>query len=379
MNVLLNFFPVQSGGGQQVASNFLKIIASNGFGHNWFVFVGKNSELHKQSEELFKKTSILSMHYSYMARILNKKTIQQFINDNSIDIVYNYAPVLSIENVPQVVRTVYSNLYFPEIDFWKDYSQKTRLKKKIIDHFRLKGTLKADGLIFENKSMQERVQTLFNYDLNKTLYVEPSVTLFDEKKENKYYEFLRTEKAFKILYLSSWHLNKNIHLLPEIAKVLKEMDVSVKFILSLDKVNPDIQKYLIQPIVSLNVEEYFEFIGKVESVYVHQVIKNCDAMILLSKLECFSSNIIEAFYFKKPLIISDEPWAYSECKDAVLYVSRDNVKDIADKIQKLILDFNLSNQLVNRGNERLVQFNSPTEKVAKQIYFLEKILKEFKE
>ncbi len=57
----------------------------------------------------------------------------------------------------------------------------------------------------------------------------------------------------------------------------------------------------------------------------------------------------------------------------------DNVKDIADKIQKLILDFNLSNQLVNRGNERLVQFNSPTEKVAKQIYFLEKILKEFKE
>ena len=184
MNVLLNIFPVRAGGGQQVANNFIKVIAQNNFGHTWYIFVGKDSELHRQALQLLPHENILPMPYSYRARIFNRRLLRRYVTENQIDIIYNYAPILSIKGIPQVVRTVYSNLYFPEINFWADYPLITRLKKSIIDYFRLKGTIRANGLIFENKSMRDRVVSLFKYDWNKTVFIEPSLTLFDESQNH---------------------------------------------------------------------------------------------------------------------------------------------------------------------------------------------------
>jgi hypothetical protein len=119
------------------------------------IYVGEGSELHTLTRRFFPTERILAIPYSYKKRILNFRLLQAYVRNNSIDIVYNYAPVLPVKGVPQVVRSVYSNLYFPEIDFWKDYSVFQRIKKSLIDKMRLKGTFKADGLIFENESIGE--------------------------------------------------------------------------------------------------------------------------------------------------------------------------------------------------------------------------------
>lgn len=377
MRVLLNFYPVQSGGGQQVASNFIKSISKNNFGHEWFVFVGEGSELHEQAERYFKSNNILILKYSYLDRIVNIITVKNFANDKSIEIIYNFAPVLPIKNIPQVVRSVYSNLFFPEIDFWGKMPLHKKTMKKAIDYFRLKGTLKANGLIFENKGMQIRSNKLFNYPLNKTIYIHPSVTVFDEDITSGKYSHLELDVDFKILYLSSWYQNKNITILPKVAKILRDRQLKFKFVLTLDSTNPDVNLRLVSQINALKVSEYFEFIGQVKAIHVHQVIKSCDSMILLSKLECFSSNIIEAFFFNKPLIISDEIWAKEACQNAAIYVDRDSPKDIAESIIKLFRNKELQDQLTTEGNKLLNEFNTPYDKVKKQVMFLEKIYEEY--
>lgn len=371
MNILLNFYPVQAGGGQQVASGFLKVISKNFHGHKWFIFVGDNSELHKLAKQLFKSENIFSFPYSYSNRIMLTKRLKNYVVKNKIDIIYSYAPTLQLTGIPQVVRTVYSNLYFPEIDFWKDYSLLKRIKKKIIDHFRLKYTLRADGLIFENQSMQNRVVELFAYPLEKTKYIEPSVSPFYVEQTNSSLKSLQKLEGFKILYLSSWHLNKFFCILPEVSKILSEQCLDVKFILSLTPEDPDVQLYLMPIIREMKVTKNFEFVGKVEAVHVHQAVMASDAMILLSKLECFSSNVIEAFYFKRPLIISDEPWARAACGGAAQYVNRESAYEIASSIAKLLNEPNLYEQLVYLGTQNITNFNSPEEKAIKQIDFLE--------
>lgn len=377
MNILLNFYPVRAGGGQQVASNFLKIITENDFGHTWFVFAGSNSELSILAEENLPESQILSLEYNYKNRILKQGKVKNYVLSNQIDIIYSYGPILPIANVHQVLRTVYSNLYFPEIDFWKGYPFLTKLKKKLIDYFRLKQTFKADGLIFENKSMLDRAITLFNYSESKVKYIEPSVTFFDETLKSQKYEYLTNIKSFKILYLSSWHLNKNIHILPEVANILKENSCNVKFVLSLDSKDPVLVKHLINKVESFAVSDYFEFIGRVEAVHVHQVVKSSDAMILLSKLECFSSNVMEAYYFEKPLLISNESWAKSACLDAALFLDRDNPVHIAKIIEDLIDSKRLSFEIVSKSKKRLKQFNTPQQKVLKQVQFLEYIHQQY--
>ena len=188
-------------------------------------------------------------------------------------------------------------------------------------------------------------------------------------------EFLLNIKEFKILYLSSWHLNKNIHSLPLVAAILRDKGIEVKFILSLDKNEAQIEQFLLKKIMDYEVGSYFQFIGKVKSDYVHQVVKSSDTMILLSKLECFSSNIIEAYSFNKPIFIADEPWSRSVCRDAAIYVDRNNPEDIAAKIIQIVKDKTLYEFYVEKGSQSLKQFNTPTNKVEKQVEFLEFIKK----
>lgn len=378
MNILLNLYSVQSGGGQQVASNFLQIINRESFNHKWFVYVGNDSELHELALKLIPQDQILSYKYSYLKRLLHSMDVIAFVKRNKIDIIYNYGPSIPFTKIPQVVRSVYSNLYFPEVDFWGTQPFIVRLKKRIIDHLRLKGTLAANGLIFENQAMQERSNQLFDYPIENTIYIEPSVTTFNEENVNEDYEFLTKIDNFKILYLSSWYQNKNISILPEVSSLLKKDDIKVQFILTLNPNEKGVLNHLVKRIHRLNVSEYFTFIGKIKAIHVHQVIKSSDAMILLSKLECFSSNIVEAFYFHKPLIVSDEQWAKAACVNAALYVNRDDAESIKNGIKKLVNNKELIIKLINEGSERFQEFNSPFDKVKKQVLFLEKIYEKHK-
>lgn len=373
MNILINIYQVQSGGGQQVASNFIKIISENNFGHKWFAYVGEGSELNRLAEKFLPSQQLLCRKYSYKKRLLQKRSVKNFVNHNQIDLVFNYGPVIPGLKKPQIVRSVYSNLYFPEVDFWNGYKGIDKLKKIIIDRFRLKGTLSADGLIFENKSMQKRAVDLYNYEKAKTYYVEPSVSIFDENETSAKYESLQKSKIYKILYLSSWYLNKKIDVLPQVAHILKKSGIQIRFILTLEKDDPEVNDKLIKKILKYDVEDYFQFINKVEAIHVHQVIKACDAMILLSKLECFSSNVIEAFYFKKPLIISNEEWSKSACGNAALFVNRDDPKAIAETVTNLKCNSILKDNLLRESQKRLSQFNTPVEKVSKQVDFIETI------
>src|SRR5690606_10274830 len=127
--------------------------------------------------------------YSYLTRLTTISKVKGFVQNKNIDIIYNYAPVIPLKGIPQVVRSVYSNLYFPEVNFWSDYSFVTRIRKRVIDFMRRRGTLAAEGLVFENESMLERAVSMFKYPKDRTIYVAPSVSQFDESSSSSKYHY----------------------------------------------------------------------------------------------------------------------------------------------------------------------------------------------
>ena len=78
-------------------------------------------------------------------------------------------------------------------------------------------------------------------------------------------------------------------------------------------------------------------IGEIRKEEISSLYGQVSHVFLLSKLESFSNNILECWYFKKPLIISDEIWSNSICKDAAFYVNRNNVGQICNVIEMLLL------------------------------------------
>ena len=83
---------------------------------------------------------------------------------------------------------------------------------------------------------------------------------------------------------------------------------------------------------SFDVEDRITVLGPVKKTELRALYQNIDYVFLLSKLESFSNNIIESWFFKKVLVISDKEWSNAICKEGALYVDRDNPLGIVEKI-----------------------------------------------
>jgi glycosyltransferase involved in cell wall biosynthesis len=85
--------------------------------------------------------------------------------------------------------------------------------------------------------------------------------------------------------------------------------------------------------------------------------KYCKAFIFPSLHEGFGFPLLEAFYFKKPVLTSHVSCIPEIVKDAAYYVDPYDVEDILNGLLKLKNDANYCEKLIKLGNLRLDKFN----------------------
>ncbi|RYZ74583.1 MAG: glycosyltransferase [Proteobacteria bacterium] len=375
LKIVLNLVPVCTGGGQQQAHHLVSWLAAQDedIRKQWVVLVGEGTVLHHALVNT-KGIAWRALGRGYLNRVwFEIFHARRLVREIKPDVVLHFTTAWKRVAVPQVVRSVYSNLYFPEVPFWPRSPLHRFFKRKIVDFFRLRGTLRADGLIFENKAMQRRAVDMFGYPEERTRYVAPSRMEKHFEKRGATCSIFGARGGFRVLYLSSWHPNKNMQLLPRVAQELQRRGIDAYFVLSLDAADPVVRANVVDPAKELGVSEFFEFIGVVHPNDVGPVVRSADSLILLSQLECYSANVTEAWSFAKPLIISQLEWASVECGDGAVYVDRDNPSDIAEAIRKVMTEPLFRAQITQNGTRRLALLNTHESRFRQQIEFLELI------
>ncbi|WP_162425987.1 glycosyltransferase family 4 protein [Pontibacter pudoricolor] len=379
MNILINLIPIKKGGGQQVATNFIEHISqASDMGFNIYVCCTENTEIHRLlvNADIEK---VFAVNNSLLSRaVFSYKEYYTIIYKHSIDVVYTmFGPSLpKAKEVLTVVGCAYSNIFYPEVNFWEKWPLKKRLIAKAIDYYRLKTTLNADAVIFENESMRLRSKNIYDFPSERSIFIKPSVSSHLLKANSltiKSSERNNIHSTKQILLLTGWHLNKNLQALPNIAYALNLKGVNdVIFTVTISKEHEGALS-LIQEAKRLGVENYLNFIGTVSPFELEELYKNSYAVMLLSLLESFSNNIIESWAMKRPLIISDLEWARSICNKAAYYVDRDSSDQVAAAIKNLVDDSLLYNNLVNEGVKELSTYPSPSEKVKLQFEFIKRL------
>lgn len=368
MRVILNMLAVRSGGGQQVASSLIEEVSNRSMGEEVLAVVGHSTFLSAHCRKL--GVPFFPSPFDYLSRAFRFGSKLRLITSKfKPDVIYAFTPTPKISGVPVVLRSVYSNLYFPEVEFWAGLPVHQRIQKRAIDFFRKSGTFSADGLVFENRAMLRRAVHQFNFPIERVTYVAPSISTHLDHLESRRVA-VAGEDVFKVLLLTSWHKNKNLEILPLVAKRIKDAGHKCKFIISL---LPDEARPLYMASVEMGVSESFEFIGTVAPDEVGEIINSSSALMVLSKLECFSSNIVEAWHFERPLFCADEPWSRSACGEAAFFVNRDSPSDIAQAILSVKSDEIKYRKMVEAGKKALSGLNTPASKFDEQWAFLEKI------
>lgn len=376
MRLLINLATLKKGGGQNVALNFLESLRESGRLNNFIYGVAKGSDIHvfltrNNVERMF------FMPNNPLKRIIKEFFLgNYFIRKFEIDIIYTYFGVgLYSKKIPQVIGAADSNIFFPELDFWADYDGVRKIVKKIIDKYRIWGLKYAYAVILENEAMLNRGSKLFN--LQNTIYIKPSVSRH-QSQQRLFNKFVKGNIPVG-LFLCSWQLNKNYMMIPKILSVLRSRKIDMHFVITAEKDNSKEHKQFEELASSLGVQDSIHIIGSVQKADIPALYSQIDIVFLLSKLESFSNNIIEAWNYRKALIISDEEWSKSICKNAACYVKRDDAEDIVDKISYLLEDTIVTENLLSKGDVVLSEYPSIVEKTMQEITYIKKMFSKYYE
>jgi glycosyltransferase involved in cell wall biosynthesis len=373
LRILINLSTLKGGGGQNVAMNFLMGLRHVDLsGVELSFLVAKDSAPHRYLEESRSYPFHVSPRKPVERIIFERFTASRAIARDGIDIVYSYFGFgLFGRKVKQVSGSADSNLYFPEIDFWEGITGIGRLKKFFIDHYRIFGIKSAFAVVYENEALRERAETLFR--LPRVKFIKPSIAV-DETGDRYVMPESVLANASKALFLCGWQLNKNIMRIPAIAAELKRMGQPVHFVLTAPADGSSTHVAFMAKVAERGVDDMVSIVGSVDKRQLASLYEQVDFVMMLSKLESFSNNIIEAWAFKRPLIVASEDWARSICKDAAVYVDRNSPADIAAKLAQLRGDTALAADVVGRGSRELASYPTIEERIREELQYLKSLV-----
>lgn len=190
----------------------------------------------------------------------------------------------------------------------------------------------------------------------------------DEKQEG---DVLPVFKSY-LFYVGTTRLHKNMkNLLRAFNLACKKIPSEIKLVISGNETYLDeLDKAVINEI-NKNGKRIF-FTGFVSGYVLEQLFKNSDAFIFPSLSEGFGIPVLEAFYFKKPLLCSNTTSLPEIAGDAALYFNPADQNDIANVIIKFYEAPYTKEVLVMKGQTRIVLFS--WKKTADEIFQLYKKL-----
>ena len=268
----------------------------------------------------------------YFLKLFNNFLFNQFIKKFNPDILHETYYSSNIKNFKKKkVLTIYDTIHENQSE---NYSKEQINQKKNILNY-------VDHFICISKYTQQRFIELYNVPINKTSVVYLSGEHIKKKKIYNNFEFQRynLKKNNFFLFVGPRNKYKNFQLLK------KSLSFSNKFkdykivCFSGGNFSNDELNNLNSNFINIQGGD-----GELKYLYEHAF-----ALIAPSKEEGFGITILEAMELGCPVLCSDIKVFKEVAGLAPIYFSPSSEEDLADKIEKLILDNNKRDLMIKEG------------------------------
>lgn len=365
MKKILNFLAVRRGGGLQNSLSFLKVLAEDSKQKEEYIaVVRKNSQIQQICKE--HKIEFLDVVDNAWGRLKFELSCRSHFGKGQICFTFFGPPMLRSKGyLINIVGCAYSNLFYPEVNFWGHLKFFNRVKAELIDSYRKHVTACGDYWIFETDVLAKRAVTICNFPQDRVSVVKmtPSKLVSHEKVDVCLKTFFdnKIPKRFRFLFLSDAHPNKRQHLLPILANELQQLTKNFCFVTTMN-IASEYSKKIMREISNKKLDIYFYNTGPVKPENVASLIDACNSICCFSVLESFSNNFVEAWRMGKVLIVTDADWAKNSCDDGALYVNLDDIPETARKMYALISNENYQKDLIGAGIKHLDTYPTASEK-----------------
>lgn len=343
MRVMIDASNLHIGGGIQVGLAILnKIIEDDTFDLTCVV----SPEIDKQLNDTFRrkiKHYVVEHNVSMLGKYYQAKRISLIEENFKPDLVFVvFGPcywkpkAISLQGF-----ALGKMIYADELDL----SFKEKILHKIKEYFILRS---KSFIVVESDVVKRKFIDFFNYDENKVFVVGNSYSSFFHKfvLQNKTKVYKNINK-FNILVPGSYYKHKNLERVIRSLTHLNNKNVHLVFTIPVESEG---WKNLSRLAKELNVLNLISTVGFVENSRFAKFYLECNAVICASLVESSTAVIPEAFLSRRPLIISDKPFARELCEDAALFFDPYDVNSLANAIDELSLDLELQSTLAARGS-----------------------------
>ncbi len=362
MNVLLDVGAIKSGGGAQLALNFLAYINSHSESDiNWFAVLPPHGVIRNAGAEgIFKEWKASSAQFCQRLYFENVE-LPNVLCRWGIHRIFTFfgSGLPHPVNIKSVVSVAYPIVCYPESLYWKHVPTLEGMKKRAMNRARLARMKLANTIIVETAIMQKRLAAALGRNYDGIKIIGPTPTAYVQRSP------CPEEGITRFLFISGIDQHKNLWRLPAVAtSLLRRGRSAFRFVLTVDR-GALLDSMKRNRVSACLHDEMFEFVGSVSPMEIDLLYKRSACVVSLSDLESFSNNYMEAWLAGRPLIASDRDFAREICRSSALFVEPHNTEDIADKMVMIMDNHEVRDNLIMSGTRQLQSVLSQNERFSR--------------
>lgn len=360
MKLVIDASNIKVGGGLQVALSVINYLLENNSRFQCISYV-ITPQVYKQirRKDLLSKYIIVETSvFTLIPFSKTSKNITNFIA--AADVVFTvFGPNFWGEHKNHLMGFANAWLVSPSTNAYKRLPVLLRLKAKIKNKVLAKILYKPNRYyITETIDIQRKFCDFFSCE-PKMIKVIPNTLpyMYSDKpfllKKIKFNE--KIAEKFKFITIASNYPHKNLQVMETVGDILTEKGLDFIFMVTIPE-----QEY---SKLSTKFRKYTHNLGVIPVSSCPDYYFSADAMFLPTILECFTVSYLEAFACGTPVVTSNLEFATEICKSAAIYFDPYQPEDIALKLEDMILNKNLSVELVKRGYEIIKYHPSNIDKI----------------
>lgn len=376
MKIIINASGIVATGATQVTVSFIRECI-NFNQHTYYLFLNKVVAEELGELSLPQNFTLFTFSRKAFFDLKGIKTWKRLIKlEKKInpDCVFSvFEPSVWKPSSPHLMGFAYAYYIYPESPLFSIISLKQKIRLNFLKRFHgFYLSRNANFFVCETKDVSRRLPGYLKCNPSNVYTVTNTFNdyyiNFQPAIKNKLP--FKDKDEFRFVTLSSFATHKNLKVLNEVIPILnnKLIDKNVKFVLTLH--NHELDNNF-----SHEAKKQIINLGRIKVEECPQVYHECDALFLPTLMECFSASYAEAMKMGKPIVTSDLSFAHTVCEEAALYFDPVNPEDIAQKIIQLVSNEELRERLIAKGNERILEFDTPHSRAVKYLKICEEIIR----